>query len=114
VRNIINDYLDIGGSAATSVAIKHAQRANIGLQKYGVTTERTDLSYGEWLQHMQDEVMDAVVYCERLLVDTPYDETDKLEKLRKLTSIQITLQQQAIMLQEFIDEESTTENPKTV
>mgnify|MGYP001341654458 FL=1 len=41
-------------------------RASRGLIKYGVTTERTDLNVGEWLQHLQEELLDAAVYVERL------------------------------------------------
>ena len=41
-------------------------RAEKGLQKYGVTTERKDLSVIEWLQHLQEELMDASVYIEKL------------------------------------------------
>lgn len=37
-----------------------------GLQKYGVTVARTDLKLSEWLQHLQEELMDAAVYVERL------------------------------------------------
>ena len=43
-----------------------ADRAATGLRKYGVTTERGDLSIVEWLQHLQDELLDAAVYVERL------------------------------------------------
>ena len=41
-------------------------RAEKGLLKYGVTTERKDLSTIEWLQHLQEELMDATVYIEKL------------------------------------------------
>ena len=41
-------------------------RAERGLAKYGVTTERKDLSVIEWLQHLQEELMDATVYIEKL------------------------------------------------
>jgi hypothetical protein len=41
-------------------------RAKKGLLKYGVTTERKDLSVIEWLQHLQEELMDASVYIEKL------------------------------------------------
>ena len=37
-----------------------------GLSKYGVNTERTDLSTIEWLQHLQEELMDGAVYIEKL------------------------------------------------
>ena len=41
-------------------------REEQGLLKYGVTTERKDLSTLEWLQHLQEELMDASVYIEKL------------------------------------------------
>ncbi len=39
-------------------------RRDFGLQKYGVTLDRSDLSQLEWLQHLKEELMDAVRYCE--------------------------------------------------
>jgi|TARA_R110000765_G_scaffold272781_2_gene371423 hypothetical protein len=44
-------------------------RAEVGKNKYGVTMERTDLDTMEWLVHLQEELMDAAVYVERLLND---------------------------------------------
>ena len=41
-------------------------REKRGLSKYGVNTERTDLSTIEWLQHLQEELMDGTVYIEKL------------------------------------------------
>ena len=41
-------------------------RGQRGLSKYGVNTERTDLSTLEWLQHLQEELMDGAVYIEKL------------------------------------------------
>lgn len=41
-------------------------RMNTGFTKYGVTTERTDLTFLDWLQHLQEELLDAAVYIERL------------------------------------------------
>ncbi len=49
-----------------AVIESHALRAAHGFKKYGVTTERKDLTMTQWLQHLQDEVMDAAVYAERL------------------------------------------------
>jgi hypothetical protein len=37
-----------------------------GYNKYGVTTERTDIDFLGWLQHLQEELLDAAVYVERL------------------------------------------------
>ena len=41
-------------------------REERGLSKYGVNTERTDLSTLEWLQHLQEELMDGAVYVEKI------------------------------------------------
>ena len=41
-------------------------REERGLSKYGVNTERTDLSTLEWLQHLQEERMDGAVYVEKI------------------------------------------------
>lgn len=51
------------------VARKILERAEFGLAKYGVTVERTDLCTLDWLVHTQEELMDAVVYLERLIRD---------------------------------------------
>jgi hypothetical protein len=48
---------------------KIRERAEVGKNKYGVTMERTDLNTLEWLVHLQEELMDASVYVERLLND---------------------------------------------
>jgi hypothetical protein len=45
------------------------KRSNHGYQKYGVTTERTDLDFDEWIQHLKEELMDAVVYIHRVQQD---------------------------------------------
>ena len=42
------------------------ERSNHGFKKYGVTTERTDLDLDQWLQHLKEELMDAVVYLDRI------------------------------------------------
>jgi len=45
------------------------QRAEVGKKKYGVTLEREDLSILDWLQHLQEELMDATAYIEKLKED---------------------------------------------
>ena len=42
------------------------KRAEVGERKYGVTLERKDLNLLEWLQHLQEELMDAACYVEKL------------------------------------------------
>ena len=41
-------------------------RAEKGKEKYGTTMERDDLTLMQWLQHLQEELMDAAVYVEKL------------------------------------------------
>lgn len=48
---------------------KLADRAEFGMMKYGVSTERTDLSEKQWLIHAQEEAMDLAVYLQRLIDD---------------------------------------------
>ena len=54
-------------SNVQAVVTKYKQRAAMGLSKYGVTTERTDIDLLGWLQHLQLELMDATIYVERLM-----------------------------------------------
>lgn len=49
-----------------SVVNKYKERSNEGIRKYGTTLEREDLSFLEWLNHLQEELMDATLYIERL------------------------------------------------
>ena len=50
-----------------AVRAKLLARSAVGLQKYGVTTERKDLAPLDWLRHLQEELMDACVYIEAVL-----------------------------------------------
>lgn len=49
-----------------SVLESYKKRSNEGIRKYGTTLERNDLSLLEWLNHLQEELMDATLYIERL------------------------------------------------
>ncbi len=49
------------------VRAKLHERSQVGIAKYGVTTERGDLSLRDWLTHLQQELMDAAVYVEAAL-----------------------------------------------
>jgi hypothetical protein len=51
------------------VCAKIRERAKVGKRKYGVTMERDDLNLHDWLTHLQEELMDAAVYVERLMED---------------------------------------------
>jgi hypothetical protein len=49
-----------------SVLSAFKRRSERGIDKYGVTLNREDLSTLEWLKHFQEELMDATLYIERL------------------------------------------------
>jgi hypothetical protein len=49
-----------------AVKEKFEQRSQIGIKKYNTTLEREDLSFLDWLEHLQQELMDATLYVERL------------------------------------------------
>ena len=53
-------------SIVESVITQFKTRSQRGIDKYGVTLDRTDLSTLEWLIHLQEELMDATLYIEKL------------------------------------------------
>ena len=59
-------YMSSGDSIVDSVIQKFLQRSALGKEKYGVTLDRTDLSVKDWIQHAQEELMDGILYLEKL------------------------------------------------
>lgn len=53
-------------SIVTSIIAKFEARAVMGKAKYGTDLDRTDLSVLDWIQHAQEEHMDAILYLEKL------------------------------------------------
>jgi hypothetical protein len=48
------------------VVEKFVERSNTGFKKYGVTLQDDDSPLNVWLNHLQEELMDAVNYIEKL------------------------------------------------
>lgn len=48
------------------VMSKFYDRSQRGIEKYGTMLTRTDLNLIDWLTHLQEELMDATLYVERL------------------------------------------------
>ena len=46
------------------------QRSQLGISKYNTTLERKDVDLLGWLNHLQEELMDATLYIERLKDET--------------------------------------------
>ena len=53
-------------SIVQAVIRKFQERSDVGVKKYGVTLARTDLKALDWIQHAQEELMDGILYLERL------------------------------------------------
>jgi len=53
-------------SVVMSVIKQFKGRADFGMQKYGVNLDRKDLSMLDWIQHAQEEHMDAILYLEKM------------------------------------------------
>ena len=52
-----------------SVLAKYVERSNAGLNKYGTPLTRNDLTLEQWINHLQEELMDATLYLERIKKD---------------------------------------------
>lgn len=67
VNNIeVNEPEVISDSIVDSVIESFKERSNVGIKKYGVTLDRDDLSFLEWINHLQTELQDAILYAERM------------------------------------------------
>jgi len=53
-------------SIVESVISQYRERSEVGIKKYNNTMDRNDLSTSEWLTHLQQELMDATLYIEKL------------------------------------------------
>jgi hypothetical protein len=53
-------------SIVKSVIESFKQRSELGILKYGKTLDRNDLTFLQWIQHAQEELMDAILYLEKL------------------------------------------------
>jgi hypothetical protein len=40
-------------------------RSEVGINKYGTTLAENELSLVEWMEHLKQELMDAILYLER-------------------------------------------------
>ena len=58
-----------------NVCVKIQERAKVGFKKYGKTMEREDFSLLDWYKYLQEELMDAIVYIERIMEDLSIEET---------------------------------------
>ena len=69
--------------------IKYLNRSYEGQKKYGTTLDRNNLVLRDWMQHLQEELMDASLYLEKLMsvIDT-LEETDSESEPKPNSTIQ--------------------------
>ena len=53
-------------SVVSSIIKKFEYRSNFGKEKYGTDLDREDLTFLDWIQHAQEEHMDAILYLEKI------------------------------------------------
>ena len=53
-------------SVVSSVIASFQKRAEFGQKKYGTNLDRKDLSFLQWVQHAQEEMMDGILYLEKI------------------------------------------------
>ena len=58
--------MDSGDSIVNAVIQKFLERSALGQKKFGTTLDRNDLTTKDWIQHIQEELMDAILYLEKL------------------------------------------------
>lgn len=60
---------EIMDQSVARVRAKLLQRSQIGIKKYGCTTDRNDLGLLDWLNHSLEEKMDDLVYMQRAIIE---------------------------------------------
>ena len=66
MEKITNEKLESLDSVVRSVIMKFVKRANFGKEKYGTDLDREDLSVSDWITHAQEELMDGILYLEKI------------------------------------------------
>ncbi len=68
IKTTETENLDLHGldSIVKNVICKFTERADIGKNKYGTDLDRNDLKTLEWINHAQEELMDGILYLEKL------------------------------------------------
>jgi hypothetical protein len=58
-------------SIVSAIIQKFIARAKMGKEKYGTDLDRQDLKPQDWIQHAQEELMDGILYLEKLKHNLP-------------------------------------------
>jgi len=58
--------IEVTDSIVDTIVDKFVTRAKFGKNKYGTDLDRTDLSVVDWITHFEEELMDGILYCQKL------------------------------------------------
>lgn len=72
----MQEIVEIRDGVLSSLIKKYVARSNAGIEKYGTTLEENDKD--DFLNHLQEELMDASLYVEKL---KQQKRTEKLEQI---------------------------------
>jgi hypothetical protein len=67
-------------SIVQSIIQQFIERSRMGKEKYGTDLDRTDLDTKDWIQHAQEELMDGILYLEKLKKNMNLVEQSKNDK----------------------------------
>jgi len=81
-------------SIVNSVIKKFAQRSEFGQKKYGTNLDRTDLTVQDWITHAQEELMDGILYLEKLKQQTHQSQQIQAQQAQP-NKIQLPIQSQS-------------------
>ena len=64
--DVVDEEIVTKDSIVESVVSSFRERSEVGTRKYGTTLDRDDLSMKDWIQHLHEELMDAILYLEKI------------------------------------------------
>lgn len=57
---------EVVDSVVESIIDKFRERSEVGIKKYNTTLDRVDLTETEWREHLLEELMDAILYLQKI------------------------------------------------
>jgi hypothetical protein len=66
-------------------------RTALGFMKYGVTTEREDLTLKQWKLHALEEAMDHLIYCIKIAELSEFSKPSMLLRAASVDTLVLTM-----------------------
>ena len=75
-----NREIEFRDPVVERVVDKFVSRSDVGFAKYGITLENDKSNIFQWINHLQEELMDAVLYLQKLKETTTEEMQEALLK----------------------------------